>query len=344
MRLPFLCTWSGLIILLASCGRQDEPAHENIHICADITIITPLSGLGDNGYNDEALAGVLETVSNSRLEVSLMRPKTLEQAGEYVRQWSAHENSNRRLLILPDEEYCAILSAVKLSDNKSVLLFENDGKDLPQGVASFRISRYGTGYLSGCLAKGSETVHVIEGKKGDKTSEEAAKGFAEGYLKSRSDGKIIYHSLSDTYSGYSMPDSLYRIASQYPNDFIFPLAKGSNAGIYKFSRESPFVLMLIAGMDVDCSLYSKRIPFSVVIDLRSVVKDYVSRWNAGENISGHIDYGMKDGKASVRISTLFYEINDIWEGYYSDPLYWQNIYDANYEYALRKEAEYEAAR
>ena len=79
-----------------------------------------------------------------------------------------------------------------------------------------------------------------------------------------------------------MPDAAYRIAGEYQDDFFFPLAKGSNAGVYKFSRESPFVLMLIAGMDVDCSLFSKRVPFSVVIDVRSVVKDYVSHWNAGK--------------------------------------------------------------
>ena len=208
--------------------------------------------------------------------------KTLEQAGEYVRRWSEDENNNRRLLILPDAEYATLLSYVQLSDIKSVLLFENDGKDMPSGVATFRIARYGTGYLSGCLAKGSETAHVIEGKKGDKTAEEAVSGFEEGYKKHRPDGIIVNHSLSDTFAGWSMPDAAYRIAGEYQDDFFFPLAKGSNAGVYKFSRESPFVLMLIAGMDVDCSLFSKRVPFSVVIDVRSVVKDYVSHWNAGK--------------------------------------------------------------
>lgn len=334
---------SALFILFVGCGKQDEPVPGNVRLCADITVITPLSGVGDNGYYDEALAGVLEAASTFRLEVSLLRPTTLEQAGEYVRQWSYDESNKRRLLILLDAEYSELLNNVNTTPSKSLLLMEHDGTNLSSNVATLRILRYGTGYLSGCLAKGSETVHIIEGKKGDKISEEAAKGFADGYLKSRSDGKIIYHSLSDTYSGWSMPDSLYRIAAENQNDFFFPLAKGSNSGVYKFSRESPFVLMLIAGMDVDCSLYSKRVPFSMVIDVRSIVKDYVSRWNAVGNISGHTDYGMKDGTASVSLSTLFYEINDIWENYYEDPLYWQNIYDANYEEAVRKEAEYEAA-
>lgn len=335
---------SALFILFVGCGKQDEPVHVDVHVCADITVIAPLSGLGDNGYNDEVLAGVLEAATASQLEVSLLRPKTLEQAGEYVREWSEDESGKRRLLVFPDDAYSAFLSAVQLSDAKSVLLFENDGKNVPSGVTTFRISRYGTGYLSGCLAKGSETVHIIEGKKGDRTSEEAASGFEDGYKKSRPNGNVVKHLLSNTYNGWSMPDKAYRIAGEYQNDFFFPLAKGSNAGVYKFSRESPLVLMLIAGMDVDCSLYSKRVPFSVVIDVRSVVKNYVTRWNAGENISGHTNYGMKDGKASVSLSTLFYEINDIWEGYYDDPLYWQNIYDANYDDAVRKEAEYEATR
>ncbi len=334
----------GIYLLFTSCEKESALVYPDKPKCAEITVITPLFGLGDNGYNDAALAGIMDVASASDLEVSLLRPKTLEQAGEYVRQWSNDGKSKRRLLVLPDAEYSAILADVSTSATKSVLLFENDGKDVHSDIATFRISRYGSAYLAGCLAKGSQKAHIIQGKNGDSTCEEAMKGFIAGYSTVRPDGEIISHSLSDTYKGWSMPDSLYRIASQYPDDFFFPLAKGSNSGVYKFSRESPLVLMLIAGMDVDCSLFSKRVPFSVVIDVRSVVKDYVSRWNAGENISGHTDYGMKDDKASVRISSLFYEINDIWEGYYDDPLYWQNIYDANYEDALRKEAEYEAAR
>lgn len=331
-------------LLLCSCEKEDAPAHPDAPVCADITIATPLSGIGDNGYYDEAVSGVFDAASASGLDVSLLRPATLDQAGEYVRKWSETVSGKRRLLILPDAGYAELLPLLQTSDTRSVLLFETSGLEAQPGVATFRISRYGAAYLSGCLAKGSEKVHIVKGKKGDMTCEEAARGFAEGYRKMRSDGMIVCHSLSDTHSGWSMPDSLYRIATDYPDDFFFPLARGSNTGIYKFSRESPFVTMLTAGMDVDCSLFSKRVPFSVIIDLRTVVKDYVSRWINGENISGHRDFGMQDGKASVRLSSLFYEINDIWEEYYTEPTYWRDIYEAHHEEAVREEAGYETTR
>lgn len=272
-----------------------------------------------------------------------MRPKSLDQAVEFARIWSEHDNGKRQLLVHADTEYSEILSKVQTSDKKNVLLYEHDGEGIPSDIATFHISRFGTGYLSGCLAKGSPVVHIIQGKNGNKTTEEAIDGFVLGYKKSRPDGKIVKHSLSDTFTGWMMPDSAYRIAAKYPDDFFFPVAKGSNAGVYKFSRESDFVLMLIAGMDVDCSLYSKRVPFSLIIDVRSVVKDYVRRWISGEDISGQCHYGLKDGTASIKLNEYFYINNDIWDEYYIHPDYWSNIYDANYNDAVSKELEYEIA-
>lgn len=330
-----------MVLVLVSCDKGDEPLHIDDHVCADITVMTPLSGLGDNGYNNEAVAGVMEVATAEGKEVSLLRPQSLEQAGEFARLWSEHETGKRRLLVLADAEYSAILPELLTSDTKDVLLYEHDGKGIPSDIATFHISRFGTGYLSGCLAKGSPVVHIIQGKSGDKTTEEAINGFVQGHKDSRSDGTIVKHSLSDTYTGWMMPDSAYRIAAEYPDDFFFPVAKGSNAGVYKFSRESDFVLMLIAGMDVDCSLFSKRVPFSVIIDVRSVVKDYLRRWINGEDISGQRHYGLKDGTASIKLNESFYINNDIWDEYYIHPDYWRNIYDANYNEAVRKEAEYE---
>lgn len=331
--------------LVASGGCSgDEPVAGEDHVCADIIVLTPLAGVGDVGYNDEALAGILESAGSSGLEVSILRPRTLAQAEEYAVRWRAHEENKRRLLVLADTEYGQIAGRLHPDEGESVLLFESDGADMPDGIASFRISRYGIAYLSGCLARGKDDIHLIAAHKNDPTADEAMDAFSAGYSAGNPAGKIMRHYLNDTYAGFAMPDSLYRLAGEYPDDFFFPIAKGSNTGLFKFSREHPFVLALIAGMDVDCSLLSKRVPFSVIIDIKPVVADYLSRWIAGEDISGHKDYGMEDGTASIRMSRRFYTDNDIWEEWYTRPQYWTGIYNDHYQEALNKEKEYETSR
>ena len=135
-----------------------------------------------------------------------------------------------------------------------------------------------------------------------------------------------------------MPDTTFRIAGDIENSFILPLAGGSNSGIYKYSRETPFYLSLIAGMDTDCSLLSPRIPFSVVINIDRLVEQYLSDWYNGIEYAKNEVYGLEDGVTDIVISPVFYERIDIWQDYYSDPSYWSNAYADNMEEAKEKEA------
>lgn len=342
MRLKNIITFTLSSVLIASCsGNEDEPSSADIGLTADITVLAPLSGLGDNGYNDQAVAGIFEGVGSSETEVSIMRPKDITEAESMVGDWCAADDGKRRLLVLADNEYSAIAAKISQREQQSVLLFESDGSGIPEDIATFRISRYGCSYLAGCLAQGSERTHIVGGRRGDPMVSEAAAAFEAGYKVANPTGEVITHYLSDTAAGYAMSDSLYRLVAEFHDEFFYPLTKGSNAGIFKYSRETPFVLLLIAGTDVDCSQLSKRVPFSVVIDVKKVVCDYISRWIAGEDIAGRRTFGMSDGTAQVRLSTLFYQINDVWETYYSNPNYWQTIYDRAYPEALSKEVEYE---
>lgn len=329
-------------ILLASCsGGEDEASQEVDAVYPDITVMAPLSGVGDNGYNDEALAGIFDGMGDSGLELSILRPHSLAQASALAEEWKMGQTGKRRLLVLADNEYGGIAGSMELPGNLSVLLFEHDGEAMPGNVASFRISRYGVSYLSGCLAQGSGKVRIVGARENNPFIKEASEAFIAGYRAKNPAGEVVTHYLADDASGFAMPDSLYRLAARHHDDFFFPLVGGSNAGLFKYSRETPFVLMLIAGMDVDCSLMSKRVPFSIIIDVKTVVKDYIGSWISGDNISGHRNFGMNDGTARVKLNTLFYEINDVWESYYSDPSYWKNIYDKHYQEALLKEESYE---
>ena len=71
--------------------------------------------------------------------------------------------------------------------------------------------------------------------------------------------------LADDWTGYVSASLAYRKMSDWAvdYDFIFPVAGGSNAGIYRYSREfevSPY----LAGMDIDQSSLSNRITGSVI--------------------------------------------------------------------------------
>lgn len=192
------------LLLLTACS-DDEQAGKDEKVYPDITVITPLGGMGDNGYNDSALSGLLETASEAGLMVSIQRPKNMEQAADCVRKWCDARQGTPRLLVLSDNEYGGLAKSLQTDEQNSVLLFEHDGKDLPSGIATFRISRYGVSYLSGCLAQGSEVARIIGGRKGDPAVEEAAKAFGEGYIAHNPQGEVIKHYLANDHAGWAMP-------------------------------------------------------------------------------------------------------------------------------------------
>lgn len=154
MRIKYGITIISAAIFIVSCsGNEDEPSVGSSGLIADITIVAPLSGLGDNGYNDQAMAGIFEGIGSSEIEVSIIRPKDIRQAEAEVTEWCASDNGKRRLIALSDNEYSAIAAKLTLKERQNVLLFESDGKGIPDEIATFRISRYGSSYLSGCLAQ-----------------------------------------------------------------------------------------------------------------------------------------------------------------------------------------------
>jgi len=138
-----------------------------------------------------------------------------------------------------------------------------------------------------------------------------------------------------------MPDSAYRLASKMPKCFVFPLAGGSNNGIYEYTRETPLTEILVAGMDVDCAAYSKRVPFSVIINIKAAVTRYLGNWLDGEALPDCATFTLADGMADIKMSDTFYSSLDVWEDYYDDENYWRQLYDEYKDEAIRKESEYE---
>ncbi len=325
-------------VLMTSCS--EDKGNDSLYR-PHLTVITSLNGAGDNGYNDKITAGVMQFYENHDVAMSLIRPRTIDEARSALHSWLAADADVPSLLVLAGSDYESMMKSesITLGQNKKILMFESDG--IP-GICTFRIQRYGASYLAGCMASPHGKATVVTALPGEQTLTDGIRGFANGYSAHNGgrQAKVAY--LADSYSGYAMPDSAYRLAATMEDHFIYPLAGGSNNGLYKYSREHSFVTMLVAGMDADCSAYSNRVPFSVVIKINEVVDRYLNDWYNGRDLAEHQTFGLESGVVDIVISRLFYAGIDIWEDYYQDETYWQNACEQYKAEAIRKEAEYEA--
>ena len=328
-----------VLAVLSSCSDSTDNTADTFDTTPLITLVTSTSGAGDNGYNDGIIAGVMGFYEKNDVRLSLVNPQNLTEARTFLQSWLTNEKEKQQLLILASSEYEQLLKeeTIETNDKKDILLFECNS--IPN-VSTFRIQRYGVSYLAGCIASPHETATIIAALPNEPILTDAIKGFTAGY-EMYSDKKVDILYLSDDYNGYAMPDSAYRIASTLDNTFVYPLAGGSNAGIYKYSREEPFEMMLVAGMDADCSAHSGRIPFSVVVRTDKVIEEYLTQWFNGEKLPEHNVYGLESGVIDIVISPLFDKLSYLWEDYYLDNNYWQDAYNRYKEEAVRKESEYE---
>lgn len=328
------------LLLLGTWCACSEESH-NSPPRAKITIITALNGAGDNGYNDEILSGVMEAVESDDIVLSLITPSTMEEAQNVVNDWLKNDSlENRSLLVLASNEYEVLDFTMNTDKNKRILLFESEENDLGQNLSTFMIRRYGISYLAGCMACEAEAAHVIAAMSSETYVGDAVKGFCDGYRQGGRIANVIY--LAEDESGYSMPDMGYKVMKNIDyNSFVYPLAGGSNNGMYKSTREEEFCIQLIAGMDVDCSLYSTRIPFSVIFNIKDLVASLLKKWINGEELQQHYSFDLSDEEVvDIVMNPHFYQEINAWEDYYDDPDYWSKRYNSFKDMAIEKEKDF----
>lgn len=331
-----------LTCLCACSDNNNNPPKETD--AKSVTILTSLNGAGDNGYNDLVVSGFMKFYNaHPEVALSMLHPTTMDDASRAIQNW-LKESADKpdALLVLAASEYETLLanSSVKLKGNQQILLFESTRSDFPEGVTTFHIQRYGVCYLAGCMARKHSEAAVIAAMPNDQTLKDATEGFTKGYREQGGE-KITTYFLAEDASGYAMPDSAYRMASQLSEAFILPLAGGSNNGIFKYSREQLFDTMLVVGMDVDCAALSKRIPFSIVLRMDELLEYYLNTWLTEEKFPASISYGLESDYVDIVISSLFDKWVDVWEEYYEDPDFWINSYQEYKDKAIEEEKRYE---
>ena len=313
------------VMMVACSSDSNEPDIPDGPTPQIIVLYGP-GGLGDQGYNDRILVGVQNFKKEHHDDVDMYQysPGSVEDAKRLLSdRLSLPESDIPALFVAASNDYEGIVTEAleyrQLTSNKRLLLFESDNvAGLP--VTTFRMSMYGASYLAGVTASAyvadksscHGNVLVLLAHPGDNTIARAGNGFSEGF-NSRNPGYLVSTEyLADDWSGYISAQTAYQNMSRWSQsyDFIFPVAGGSNQGIYRYTREHDGA-PLTAGMDVDQSGLSRNITGSVIKQIDKVIYNYMETWLTTGELPESGIFGLKSGYTDWLLSPYFLQYESI---------------------------------
>lgn len=199
-------------------------------------------------------------------------------------------------------------------------------------MASFRINIYGAAYYIGKLVcRFAPSAVVLMANQYDPIIKEAELGFKSGFVSEEKKDYGHFHLSSKPNQGYNMPDSAYYLSYSLFQEysFVWPLAGGSNMGLYKYTREYPKSIYT-ACVDTDMSAYSNRIVCSLVKRLDKLLEDYITKWHNGERLEGFTKFGFDSDYVNVDISASFKEsLTELTEGLKEEAITKEKNYETN---------------
>lgn len=317
-----------------SCSSEKEGAEDAV--MPQMVILFSPGGLGDMSYNDCILEGVQRFKKEHQdIDVYLYSPGTIDEAERIFSDWLKRPESNIPVLFtLASSDYEAMadgyLSTYDLSANKSVLLFETSRQYTRVNIHTFETSMYGAAYLAGTVAvelAGGKGALVMLANDSDEQPRVACDGFMAGYGRA-----CNVECLADDWTGYVSANLAYQMMDTWATDygFIFPVAGGSNAGLYRYSREfdeCPY----LAGMDIDQSSLSDKITGSLIKHIDNLVYEYLTEWTQTGTMPDSRFYGLESGYVDWVLSPQF-------------ELRFNQIVTDNRHRAIEKEEEYYEAK
>lgn len=316
-------------VMLAGCSSEEDNTFLRR---ADITLVTSLHGSGDLGYNDLILDGVCRVATSTGATLSVIRPASDTDLSEEVKVWLAEGSTSAslrtRVLIFSSMDYASSLTGLLPPDDRH-MIFVVDGnpEKLPSWCHSINFDRYGASYLAGCMVGECPRPIIMAAQPDDPVLQQAIDGFFDGYVRHNTAGSSApaVEYLADNDSGFASAEKAYRLCSSLPfGSFVFPLAGGSDSGVYKYLREHDFTSLLAAGMDVDCSAQASRVPFSLVVHAdEAVAKTLTAAIQGDLAVLPSQPFGLESDYVDIVVNPDFYDSLITWEDYYDFPDYWE---------------------
>ncbi len=307
LKWAFLCVFCAVCAL---CGCSDDDASPRLPGKANITMLVPeYSPFGDLSYNDQALTGVMLASSYTNTSLKLLYPTAYTPADSLYRAW-LEENADKDscVLILCSPFYADIVRQYPpriTGRGTRILLYETP--DTIEGVTTFQINRYGISYLAGAMSF-FKPAYVLAAMKGNKPTDEAVRGYLDGHQYGRThepDAFTRYRDtvfyLGDDESYFNRPLEAFNFMSDLrPRDYIlFPLLGGSNKGVVNYYTLNSYLGEFFIGMDVYQGNQCIYVPFSVIINIGSVLNQYVNSWKEGRQWPQAKSFNMEDGWVNI---------------------------------------------
>ena len=112
------------ILSLISCKKDEDSVPQADYLM----VVTSASGLGDMGYNDQIMSGIMNFYEANEVSMNLVRPNKTEEAKQTLQKWQAEtKDKGKSLLVLAGNEYETLVTTgnLNLSKNQQILLFES---------------------------------------------------------------------------------------------------------------------------------------------------------------------------------------------------------------------------
>lgn len=305
-----LITLSAIVILLSGCEKKEAVDLYTRHV----EVVFSPNGIGDQGYNDNILAGLQQASIKYGFVLAIHMPQEKEQAKDIYEEWlhrQLEDNCNRALFVFAGSEYEYLLDSISLPEDerKDIIMFETD-KEV-EGVYTFNVGTYAASYLAGAISvldtQGEEQkALVIAANPYDKNVKRSVDGYRDGYLAAGGNGCDVLYLSNHLDGGYNMQDSAYIACMERRGEymFYFPVAGLSNKGVYRYSRE---YLDLVVGMDRDMSAYASMMFFSVAKHMDRAVADIIGALIKNWYVPFHQKFTYSSGYEELVFSTIVTE-------------------------------------
>lgn len=298
-----------IVFLCAACSNDsdtEELSSDKFHV--DILFST--SGLGDSGYNDAILYGIQQASKKYNFKLNFHQPKTVEAGWKFYQEWQDETDDGiKRLFIFASSDYENKLREhiPMKKENMDVLFFESERPI--ENIASFRLNMYGASYYVGKLAgRIVNSAASLMANPYDALITESEKGFRAGFTSENDNEYEVFYLAKANNEGYNLPDKAYRVSYDIfqKHTFVWPLAGGSNSGVFRYTREYPKSIFT-AGVDSDMSSFSNSIICSLVKRMDLVLENYLHSWINGEQLPEFVVYGLDTDYIQVNISANYQE-------------------------------------